>query len=706
MENGKTVDEILLDELLNHGVLNESAHKKIKSLTILNESSGVERNIVIQGRTFLRLNFLAVWENIKDFPELIDVVNALGFTPFDFSENPDPKVQTASIRRYFVRVIDRFNEKVNLDAGEYQLPKWADRYKFYQRKAKRDASIALGDPTIDDIDGGRPNQSNRITRMADKINSQELLDGIFYADFTKIPKSRWGGWLRFWDRIKSSISRDKKLLGRTWGKVFILGYQVERNVFYEVWYNSIDSTFTIHDRSGIDVSVKSPTISEAIRNLVQAIAQYSENDGAFFNSGTNRALANSVTRALTSNIDQRAEELKRIDDRESKRRQDEADKAEKRKEKFKRDAKQLMRRTAEKANELRKEYEIGVQVAASDYADKVGKQAKNAWDQVKIDDYEDTPKPRGSFRDQSMNDDSRSNFDSDFSKITDEIRNAERQGRSHKSSDVGYGGASISSNYSQGADWASQKMRKKDTLDKARSAQDRRHEMEKQRAERRALSTKNKNRKAVKNITESDDFQAMQDLYEQFSEDDLQFIADEAFDEIDGIVDNSQHEQQIKNMRRDAQKSPYTQAALKQTFMGQVISTYDETRVGNHWGRFFQSQILRKWNPLNWFFNRRSGGKIELPKDKPSTFKRTMMSILGQRHRADFILGYSLSNRVDFEIWYVTEPNPEWSVFNQNVKTTIASYYVYDINSGKVLSRYIPYYRNAVQVVMAKIGTI
>jgi hypothetical protein len=35
---------------------------------------------------------------------------------------------------------------------------------------------------------------------------------------------------------------------------------------------------------------------------------------------------------------------------------------------------------------------------------------------------------------------------------------------------------------------------------------------------------------------------------------------------------------------------------------------------------------------------------------------------------------------------------------------SISTYYVYDIDAEEVVKRYIPYYRNALQVVMLKIG--
>jgi hypothetical protein len=69
---------------------------------------------------------------------------------------------------------------------------------------------------------------------------------------------------------------------------------------------------------------------------------------------------------------------------------------------------------------------------------------------------------------------------------------------------------------------------------------------------------------------------------------------------------------------------------------------------------------------------------------------------------ASFITGFSLKERVNLEIWYVTEPNPDTKSRNK----TISSFYVFDATAFKLIERHIPHLRHAYSLVTEKLGLL
>jgi hypothetical protein len=88
---------------------------------------------------------------------------------------------------------------------------------------------------------------------------------------------------------------------------------------------------------------------------------------------------------------------------------------------------------------------------------------------------------------------------------------------------------------------------------------------------------------------------------------------------------------------------------------------------------------------------------------KKSVFNRVKMRLAGTMFKADFIVGFTVNNRINLEVWYVTEPNPEY-VQGSPMGKTISSFYLYDVTSEKLIRKWIPYYRNAEQLILQKIG--
>jgi hypothetical protein len=153
-------------------------------------------------------------------------------------------------------------------------------------------------------------------------------------------------------------------------------------------------------------------------------------------------------------------------------------------------------------------------------------------------------------------------------------------------------------------------------------------------------------------------------------------------------IDTPHYTSEIERLRNDAQRETANFRMLQNAVMSSV-EKYDKTRVDPS-----------KFSHILSFLDSR---KVQLPGGKPSLWNRIKMFFAGTMYRADFICGYTIGNRVNFEIWYVTEPNPEY-VEGGHMGKIISSFYLFDVTSGKLLRKYIPYYRNAEQLIIQKVG--
>lgn len=203
--------------------------------------------------------------------------------------------------------------------GVRPLAKWGQRRDDVMgspKRRKEDQEEADVDPTFSALDTGR----NRRTKsnVASKLNSMEILPGEFYRDHTMVSRSRLSKWVRFWRKDLNRVPENRKsllgsLIGRSWSKTFLLGYNASSGgggvssgsvgIFYEVWYNSLDSSFSVYDMNGIEKTHPVPTLQEAIRLLVRIIAQEAPGDEEIFSSGEGgRQLANSLNAAFSKEL--------------------------------------------------------------------------------------------------------------------------------------------------------------------------------------------------------------------------------------------------------------------------------------------------------------------------------------------------------------------------------------------------------------------
>lgn len=204
-------------------------------------------------------------------------------------------METDTKRRTVSRIREHF-EEVNAEAKAMNLPKLGQRRQFHKDQLSDDGGIPEAHP--DQIDPGRRGKKNRGTRVLDMLNDQPVIPGEFYNDFSRIPKARWTQFVRQWDRIKTKLARMARIfMGPTWGMTFIMGFQFERNLVIEIWYNSATSMFNVYDQNGAALATPSLTLQESIQFFVTHLLQTSDVDEEVFKGNSNK-LARSYMNSL------------------------------------------------------------------------------------------------------------------------------------------------------------------------------------------------------------------------------------------------------------------------------------------------------------------------------------------------------------------------------------------------------------------------
>lgn len=663
----------LLEALKAEGVLTEARYNIIRNVTMIMESrQNTPTSYVYLDRLISWEVFKAVYTDFDRYEGISDIWKGLGYPRelFDESGKSADENMSKQLRRIVAHFAKTNNEASNL------LVNPSARMKAYSQRFKgaRDDHSSEDDyfrePTRDDVDPGRRGRVSNASRAIEKINSQELLSGQFYSDFSRIPPSRWGNWLRFWDQEKTSVQQDKRLFGRSWKKTFVLGYQIEKNLVYEIWYNSLDSSFTVHDFRGNQVSRRFPTLSEATRALINALVQSSSEDAEFFRSGMNNQIATSLMRSVAGGLDTHIADLQRLDDKEQA-------------------AEMAARQEAEKKQ------------AAQDAIDKAAKRRAEETRRANVEFFKNDIKQAGkrAFR--------------DFGKIVERfgVPGADSALDKFRS-----GAVSLDQFLQNVVDTLElvgskdeRNLRdalKADEIDLSDYIKGTRELAAKKRADivrrRNEENAKKRTSQTGKSPSDMSDYLSRKGPQTEFAFESL--IANNAYIEAQKeTVDDalgSDHVHMIRTLRKDAAHGAFTQSSLKNSVNSELISVYTETRVEQN----FPNSILPQW------VNKGRKDPIILPTDKPSLWNRAKMLIKGIRYQADFIIGFSLADRINIEIWYVTEPNPEHSLSafgatdSFSMKPAVSSFYVFDVTSGRLLRKYVPYYRNAVQVAMAKLS--
>lgn len=711
--------------------------------------------------------YFKVFTNPIDYPDIISVYQGLGFDPTQLPSNKN------TLRTNLANLGDKFTEKY----GKPNLGMWKDRQKGWApggslRKQFAEEGIGVDSefgednkqPELADVHGGFKNKKTRTASLFSSLNDDNILPGTLYADYTRIPKRNWTSFLRFWNRRKSSVQPDSSLIGREWKKLFLFGYEVQPNMFYEVWYNSVDSSFSVHDSRGSEMSRRAPTMTEAVRKLFNHVLQVSRNDVEYDRSTFNAAIAASIAKAGAQGLasDDRMKDLIR---RENKRVEDRAKRAEEQREK-----------QAERMSALKNPKQTAAKVASK---------AKGAYDSVK--DFADAMDTYGmkttSYDNENYGSDT---IDGEYeiddvTGITSQNTRTRRRNTTkpvETPDSINMGGKNpeglpnlrrrnktkevdtpdvielekqAEKKREERAERYEKKLqgyheerkkalKKNDKVDKkVKPKEDKNSEKVKE----KKVKTETKSTKAPKRVgsiftdkmaeyddedfspyrmkpeddieadligddfAEYDDFEetiskitGITESYTSLMENEQVEISDEISDALADEVTEAEYQRRVDSIRQNAEARSYTAGALQGLIASEIVQTYTETKAP-------------KKGKLRWLQQRFLKGRPDirlLPTDKRPVFNRLKNSLLGGAFRADFILGYTLSDRVDFEIWYVTEPNPEYSWIanirggsGHEIPKFISSFYVYDITGERLIRKYIPYYRNALQITSNKL---
>lgn len=139
-----------------------------------------------------------------------------------------------------------------------------------------------------------------------------VFPGEVYTDETKIPPRRWDKWNIFQKKRSVAPVRSIGIRPIVFDKVFLFGFVFEDqpNIFYELWYNAYNATFTIHDRYGYEASERFSTMNAAIDAFVDLI-------GSFGDSQMGDRMRQNITRfadrAAADSIEKAATDSDRID---------------------------------------------------------------------------------------------------------------------------------------------------------------------------------------------------------------------------------------------------------------------------------------------------------------------------------------------------------------------------------------------------------
>lgn len=734
-----------IDFLAEENMVSESFTRKIKALVEIDlsndkgellteavDAAHYEKDgIKVPGESVIVPydKFKQIWEDPDNYPTQYDILIAFGI-----SRAKVQGMKTGTLGRNIRRMLKAYNIS-NFNKND-NLPSFAKRKSRFSKASNEfDRMFQQEPPDRNDIHNGNRNRRNQTTTTLDRVNAQELLHGELYANISRIPKSRWAGWLRFWDRRKTRVAPNRGS-GRKWEKHFLMGYQIDRNILFEIWYNTLDSTFSIHDKNGTELGRPVLTLQEAMKYFVTQITTASEQDAEVFSAGgVNNQVVNSMMRGVTLRLSGDAAEAEREAQLRKKSEQDmeyfndvakeySAIKYAKKMRRGERveNLKTIFKNAMEVPTNLQRSAYIKMMNTSNDLSDKVSIALRSAFETA-INKAKDEKELQGIMASQLR----------DY--LKDDIESgAEIMKMSKEYIKDPAVRAEINKRFSEG-DEEEVERRREEVRDRVKDAeakfreenerrkreQDEKTRKERERAEakgKKALGDKynvldRRNKRAQKN-GQADELDIARSnkhtekvvnkyrrnlgmnesinemLEEQFGMNVQDIDMETAADEIQRELDSQRMDSQAQSLRNMAEKSPYTQAALSSSVMSDMLRTYTATRAPQSMG---QSRFVQ-WIKKKIFKPNR--GKV-LPTDPSPYWDRLKQKFTGKTSRADFIIGYTLNDKVNVEIWYVTE-------WDSDQNKMVSSFHVFDVTAAKVVRRYLPYYRTAIQVAMSKIG--
>lgn len=722
--------DFLLEELQQEGVLTESFVKLQKAeKTLFERKVFPEEEILTENQNTPDVyyyhdhevrwdRFKAIYSDYEGFPTRDDVMNALGLPRASFPS-------TAAYEKLLGRIRKHFNSNRKTIHGQ-GIVAFDRRKQFYFLDRVPEADI-------DNIDPGRRGQKKPSSRIIDNINKQPVVPGEFYNDMSRIPRRRWGSWITRWARQKQRIKNPKPFLGRRWAKTFILGYQLDKKLVVEVWYSSATSEFNVYDQNGVDLGRPSASLQEAIRLFVNFLLRQQTTDKEIFQGGMDASVANSFMNALKSGAERDTVEVQREDELARQEELRSMPNARTR-------AKYSRPSSIFKAGQ--KTFDAGV-AAASFIKRKVdeGADARRATVDALFREFERANRTSSTPDSEFI---SKREFEQMFGQAHAE-KEAEQEAREQSSrGNVAAIGQDRQSNRlgTDNAIYLGKKTGRPsrsggavtpevielgnnmspDVIKQVRAYNDAiadmndyRQNVEALKIQKRMLDTtpsmggsaaaktrSNKIKGEIKKAeTELERQQRAIEAFERYFKakgipytNDQRRLVNEKYspDDIrsfDFEAAEREMDAQAANRRILAAKSGFTGTALKTSIIEDMITTYSESRVEKK-SRVFD-RILRKE-----VFRGRAAA-LEQPGDI-SFYDRLRMSMKGMTYRADFVIGFSLQDKVNIEVWYVSRPDIS------NPSKTVSSFYVYDVTAQRLLRANLPYMRNAVQIALAKIG--
>lgn len=510
------------------------------------------------------------------------------------------------------------------------------------------------EPDKEDILWGvRGQDTSRTGRILNTINKEELFSGEFYSNMSRIKKQSLFNWLRLWKKDTMGLKGEGSFLGRKWKKIFIMGYQVDKSFLFEIWFNTIDSTYTLHDHRGGELSRRVKTLAEVMKSLFLQLAKQSPKDIEFLQNPADKSVVDSFLRAMRTDIDSRTDDMLKREKKEQERIDQKAEELARKKEEFKKTLKDIKRDVFGATGGFQKRDMKDVEV-------KIGSEVRayKKWQKEALD-----AKVRKAAEKLQKGEITKQKYEEI---VMDLIKKAKSKINAKADDAV----KSMSSMLDGLEDYVPDTVKKDYNIKPSRTRSF---------GERRVQDTF---KKVVNENMDITSFSSQRQMADEFAQ------------EIQDETNKPAYNNRVSNIRKEADRDSINFRKLQDMLMQTIVKYTDDTRMGRYGSTVFD-RILNKGRK----------DRVVYPTDKPSLWNRLKNFIRGTRYRADFICGYSLSDRVDFEIWYVTEPNPDY-VPGSNDAKLISSFYVYDITSAMLIRKYIPYYRNAEQVVLQKISTV
>lgn len=767
-EQQKDIDNVgnlLLDALQEASIITENTNKNIKAQVKLMEVlSKPDEDFLMESNTpnqyignknvLVSLDrFMQVWTNYQELSTDLEVSLALGYPSDEWDRSDSRRKHLNRMAKHFIQT--------NPNLANQIAPSLSARKDMYSAASKKKSEDeggyldALPVPSIQGVYPGRRGQRKPSTNVILKLNDEQLVEGEFYNDMSRIPRGNFRKFMNIWRLFISKAKEIRnRILGQPWNHIFILGYQMDRRFTIEIWYDSATSMFFLYDQNATELTTPTITLQECLANFITFLLRRGgELDKNIFQGRTliSREFATSYLRSLTNELGKDRNSIERANKLLS--HEQVARDREKKKPLItakgtwnvtKAGGRLAGRGTSTVASSVASSVRKGFASAKKEYDHyhgldnppihphsrlATGVHKKNVLDVA--NDVEDAiAKTAG-----NMN----SAVQSAYINASNAYAIGERSAKAFVNSvvrnkaakafaTVGLTGAIFSnyryldqSVYDHATSNPSHYRVLVDTIldmdgriqklfsdlakveeEKKRASSEFLDELKRRSDDlRRQLTETTRNRNnAVKRLQVEfgvDPFSGNDPMDPFSGKRSGRRVNENVNESIDFDEDTfdpmaAELERDAVNRRHMASRDPATVMLIKSHIMDGMIEQYEETKLR-------PNDVARLSSGFELTVTRAILDKIKVVKYARAVFNRIKMFIVGTGFRADFVVGFSLRDQINIEIWYVTEPN-------KNGRGTNSSFYVLDVTAKKIVRANLPYYRNAVTVVMAKIGTI